>query len=84
MSLDLGGEWHKHPGPGMPTKWAVVTFDKKSSEAQRKAIAEVLNVVFPVKWGKFSTREDSIEWHEDAQDGAREDGERHGRDQARP
>jgi hypothetical protein len=50
----------------MPTNWAVVTFDKKSSEAQRKAIGEVLNVVFPVKWGKFSTREDTIEWHEDA------------------
>jgi len=66
MSGDLGGEWHKNPGPGMPTKWAVVTFDKKSSEAQRKAIGEVFNVVFPVKWGKFSTREDSIEWHEDA------------------
>ena len=66
VSMDLGGEWHKNPGPGMPTKWAVVTFDKKSSEAQRKAIGEVVNVVFPVKWGKFSTREDSIEWHEDA------------------
>jgi uncharacterized protein DUF1326 len=66
LDLDLGGEWHHHPGPGMPTKWAVVTFDKKSSEAQRKAIGEVLAVVFPVKWEKFSTREDSIEWHDDA------------------
>jgi hypothetical protein len=66
VSLDLGGEWHQHPGPGMPTKWAVVTFDKKSSDAQRKAIGEVLNIVFPVKWEKFSTREDSIAWHDDA------------------
>jgi hypothetical protein len=66
LSLDLGEEWHKKPGPGMPTKWAVVTFDKKSTEAQRKAIGELLNMVFPVKWGKFSTREDSIEWHDDA------------------
>ncbi len=66
VALDLGGEWHKKPGPGMPTKWAVVTFDKKSSDAQRKAIGEVLNIVFPVKWGKFSTREDTIAWHEDA------------------
>jgi hypothetical protein len=66
LALDLGGEWHKKPGPGMPTKWVVVTFDKKSSDAQRKAIGEVLNIVFPVKWGKFSTREDTIEWHEDA------------------
>jgi len=60
VSLDLGGEWHKHPGPGMPTNWAVVTFDKSSSPEQREAIGAVLNNVFPVKWGKFSTREDSI------------------------
>ena len=66
MSGDLGGEWHKKPGPGMPLDWAVVTYDKKSSDAQRKAIGEVLNVVWAVKWGKFSTREDSIEWHDDA------------------
>lgn len=66
MSADLGGEWHKKPGPGMPTKWAVVTYDKKSSDEQKKAIGEVLNIVFPVKWGKFSTREDVIEWHDDA------------------
>jgi len=66
LSMDLGEEWHKKPGPGMPTKWAVLTFDKKSTEAQKKAIGEVINAVFPVKWGKFSTREDSIEWHEDA------------------
>lgn len=66
VSGDLGGEWHKHPGPGMPTKWAVVTFDKKSTEAQRNAIGGILNIVFPVKWGTFGTREDSIEWHEDA------------------
>jgi hypothetical protein len=66
VSMDLGGEWHKKPGPGMPTEWAVVTFDKKSSEAQKKAIGEVLNIVFPVKWGKFSTREDAIEWHDEA------------------
>jgi hypothetical protein len=66
LSLDLGGEWHHHPGPGMPTKWAVVTFDKKSSESQRKAIGDVLGIVFPVKWGKLSTREDSIEFHQDA------------------
>jgi hypothetical protein len=66
VSGDLGGEWHKKPGPGMPLEWAVVTFNKSSSGTQRKAIGEVLNIVFPVKWGKFSTREDSIEWHDDA------------------
>jgi hypothetical protein len=63
---DLGGEWHHKPGPGMPTAWAVVTFDKRSTPAQREAIGGVLGEVFPVKWGKFSTREDTIEWHDDA------------------
>jgi hypothetical protein len=66
VSGDLGGEWHKKPGPGMPLKWATVTFDKSSTKEQRDAIGKVLGVVFPVKWGKFSTREDSISWKEDA------------------
>src|SRR3954465_4272107 len=29
INLDLGGEWHHNPGPGMPTNWAEITFDKK-------------------------------------------------------
>lgn len=66
VSGDLGGEWHKKPGPGMPLEWAVATFDKKSTKEQKDAIGSVLGIVFPVKWGKFSTREDSIEWHDDA------------------
>ncbi len=66
MSGDLGGEWHHKPGPGMPTEWAVITFDKKSTKEQRDAITNVANIVFPVKWKKISTREDSIEWHDDA------------------
>jgi hypothetical protein len=66
VNLDLGGEWHHKPGPGMPTEWAVVTFDKKSSPAQRDAIGKVINTVFPVKWKKFSTREDTITWQDDA------------------
>jgi hypothetical protein len=66
LNLDLGGEWHHKPGPGMPTEWAVATFDKKDTPAQREAIGKVLNIVFPVKWKKFSTREDSITWQDDA------------------
>jgi len=66
LNIDLGGEWHKKPGPGMPTEWALVTFDKKTSPAQREAIGKVLGVVFPVKWKKFSTREDSLTFQDDA------------------
>jgi uncharacterized protein DUF1326 len=66
VNLDLGGEWHHKPGPGMPTEWAVVTFDKKDTPAQREAIGKVINTVFPVKWKRFSTREDTITWQDDA------------------
>ena len=62
MSGDLGGEWHKKPGPGMPLAWATVTFNKASSKEQKDAIAKVIGVVWQVKWGKFTTREDSISW----------------------
>ena len=65
VDLDLGGEWHKKPGPGMPTEWAVLTYDKKSSKEQRDAIAKIVNTVFPVKWKHFATREDTIEWNND-------------------
>jgi hypothetical protein len=27
LNADLGGEWHKNPGPGMEMAWALVTFD---------------------------------------------------------
>jgi hypothetical protein len=66
VNLDLGGEWHHKPGRGMSTEWAEVTFDKKTPQAQRDAILNVINTVFPVKWKKFSTREDTITWQDDA------------------
>jgi hypothetical protein len=66
MTLDLGGEWHHKPGPGMPGGWLVLTFDKSSTPEQRKALEAVANSVFPVKWGKYETRVDSISWHDEA------------------
>ena len=66
MSLDLGGQWHEKPGPGMPGGWHVLTFDKKSTPEQRKAIKGVVDTVFPVTWKKYETREDTITWHDEA------------------
>ena len=66
MSGDLGGEWHHKVGPGMPTNWVVITLDKKSTPAQKQALGEIAKTVFPMTWDKFSTRDDSIEWHDDA------------------
>ena len=65
LNGDLGGEWHQHPGPGMPTNWVMVTFDKKSTPEQRKAIQGVLGVVFNVSWKKMESREDTITWRDD-------------------
>ena len=48
LSGDLGGEWHKNPGPGMPMDWTVVTFDRRSTPEQRKAIEKVVGKVFDV------------------------------------
>lgn len=62
MSGDLGGEWGKQAT--MPTEWATVTFDKKTTPEQRKAIATVFGKVFPVKWKKQTVREDEITWSE--------------------
>jgi hypothetical protein len=67
MSGDLGGEWHHKPGPGMPTNWVVITLDKKSSADQKKAIEAIANAsIFNTTWKKYSVREDTIEWHDDA------------------
>ena len=62
LSGDLGGEWGK--SKEMPTEWATVTFDKKTTPEQRQAIAAVFAKVFPVKWKKQGVREDVIDWSE--------------------
>ncbi len=66
MTMDLGGEWHEKPGPGMPGAWAVITFDKSSTPQQQKALEEVAKAVFPLTWKHYDVRQDSISWHDDA------------------
>ena len=66
MTMDLGGEWHEKPGPGMPGGWVVVTFDKSSTPQQQKALEQVAKAVFPLTWKEYETRQDSISWHDDA------------------
>jgi hypothetical protein len=66
MTMDLGGEWHEKPGPGMPGAWAVVTFDKSSTPEQQKALEQVTRAVFPITWKEYETRQDSISWQDDA------------------
>jgi hypothetical protein len=65
LAIDLGGEWHHKPGPGMPTAWLVTTHDKRSTPEQRAAIDKVLDAVFPVTWGSRKSRVDEIQWHDE-------------------
>ena len=41
--------------------WAVVTFDKAMTKAQREAVGMMLGHVFPVKWNSLTTAEGSID-----------------------
>jgi hypothetical protein len=57
VSGDLGGDF----ATGQ-TDWAVVTFDKATSNEQRDALAAILSHVYPVKWGSLKTAEGNIRW----------------------
>jgi hypothetical protein len=58
LSGDLGGEALSKG----EAKEAVVTFQKGTTDAQKDAIGKVVGMIYPVKWGKMSTREDDITW----------------------
>lgn len=42
--------------------WAVLIFDKSTTQEQRDAIGAIAGHLFPVKWKSFSTGEGTIEW----------------------
>jgi len=54
---DLGSDFSKGE-----TDWAVVTFDRKTTPAQRAALGEILAHLYPVKWRSLTTAEGDIQW----------------------
>ncbi len=61
ISADLGGDFSQGQ-----LDWAVLTFDKGLSKAQRDAVLEIAGHIFPVKWNSFTTAEGSIDtWRYD-------------------
>jgi hypothetical protein len=56
ISGDLGGDFSKGQ-----MDWAVVTFDKTMTKAQRDGVAAMLPHLFPVKWNSFQTAEGTID-----------------------
>lgn len=56
ISGDLGGDFSKGQ-----MDWAVVTFDKSMSKAQREGVGAMLAHLFPVKWNSLTTAEGTID-----------------------
>ena len=55
---DLGADWSEGK-----TDWAIVTFQKGTTDAQKAGVATALGHIFPVEWNEFSVAEDGdIEW----------------------
>ncbi|HEV8182954.1 MAG TPA: DUF1326 domain-containing protein [Candidatus Angelobacter sp.] len=53
---DLGDDFSKGQ-----MDWAIVTFDKATTPAQRQALGEIVGHVFPVKWKSLKTAEGDID-----------------------
>jgi hypothetical protein len=65
ISSDLGDDFSKGE-----MGWAVLTFDKSLSQAQRDGIAAVATALFPVKWKSLTTAEAAIDKWEVGKDTA--------------
>jgi len=64
LSGDLGGDFSKGQ-----MKSAVVTFDKGTSDDQKKAIVFLVGKIYPVTWGKVVTDEQPITWERNGNNG---------------
>ena len=65
ISGDLGGDFSHGQ-----MDWAVVTFDKSMTKAQREGVGAMLAHLFPVKWNSLTTAEGTIDKWEFTKDHA--------------
>ena len=56
VSSDLGADFSKGE-----MDWAILTFDKKLTPAQREGIQTIMGHMFPVKWKSFTTAEGVVD-----------------------
>jgi len=56
VSSDLGADFSKGE-----MDWAVLTFDRALTPAQREGIQTIMGHMFPVKWKSFTTAEGSVD-----------------------
>ncbi len=57
---DLGSEFDDGK-----MEWAVLTFDKATTPAQREGIVAFISTVFPVEWASFRAGEGAVSWKAD-------------------
>jgi hypothetical protein len=57
ISGDLGGDFTQGR-----MDWAVVTFDRATSQAQRDGLVAIIGNLFPVKWNSLTTGVGDISW----------------------
>jgi len=65
LSNDLGGDFSQGK-----MDWAVLTFDKALSAAQRQGVEAMVRQVFPVQWNSFTTAEGVVDKWEFTRDEA--------------
>ena len=58
---DLGGDFSQGK-----MDWAVVTFDKATTQAQRDGIVAIVGKLYPVQWNSLTTGEGEISWNDKA------------------
>jgi len=57
----LSGDFGSDPSKGK-ADWAVLTFDRATTRAQRDAIEEIVRHLMPAKWQSLTTAEGDIQW----------------------
>jgi hypothetical protein len=65
LSNDLGPDFSKGQ-----MDWNVLTFDKKTTKAQRDGLSAIVGHLFPVKWNEMKTAEGDIDLWETTKDEA--------------
>src|SRR5256886_16862266 len=57
LTGDLGDKW----GTEKKAKWVMVTFDPKTTQAQREVLAPIILKTYGLEWGELKVQEAPIE-----------------------
>jgi hypothetical protein len=58
----ISGDFGTDPSKGK-ADWAVLTFDRATTQSQRDGIAEIVTHLLPAKWQSLTTAEGDIQWN---------------------